>query len=78
MVPTGVVSQISDGVRLIFFSNVHAVANTSQQIQAPTNGTMVYPTPSVSVQAQTGAAAPPVQIGSGLGLAAAIFGVVML
>lgn len=58
---------------------------TSKQIQAPSgtgslpsaNGTMVYPSPSVSVQAQTGAASP-MQISSGLGLFAAIFGVAML
>jgi len=56
------VSQISDG-----------------QIQAPTaNGTMAYPSPSVSVEAQTDNAAAPVQLSSGLGLMAAIFGLAMI
>jgi len=39
---------------------------------------MAYPSPSVSVEAQTDNAAAPVQLSSGLGLMAAIFGLAMI
>lgn len=76
--PVAPVTQISDGQIQAPTATAPVTQISDGQIQAPTaNGTSGYASPSVPVQQQTGAASP-MQISSGLGLFAAIFGLAMI